>query len=75
MEGWVKIFIKEKQRALIRRKFIDITWTFFHTSLTFSRITTQYNEVGSSGSIVSDYGLDDRAIDVLSPAEAKGFFL
>jgi hypothetical protein len=29
----------------------------------------------SSGSIVSDYGLDDRAIEVLSPAEAKGFFL
>jgi hypothetical protein len=30
---------------------------------------------GSSGSIVSDYGLDDRAIEVRSPAEAKGFFL
>jgi hypothetical protein len=27
----------------------------------------------SSGSIVSDYGLDDRAIDVRSPAEAKDF--
>jgi hypothetical protein len=26
-------------------------------------------------SIVSDYGLDDRAIDVRSPEEAKGFFL
>jgi hypothetical protein len=32
-------------------------------------------EPGSSGSIVSDYGLDDRAIEVRSPAEAKGFFL
>jgi hypothetical protein len=30
---------------------------------------------GSSGSIVSDYGLDDRAIGVLSPAGGKGFFL
>jgi hypothetical protein len=30
---------------------------------------------GSSGSIVSDYGLDDRVIEVQSPAEAKGFFL
>jgi hypothetical protein len=30
---------------------------------------------GSSVSIVSGYGLDDRAIDVRSPAEAKGFFL
>jgi hypothetical protein len=28
---------------------------------------------GSSGSIVSDYGLDDRAIQVRSPAEAKYF--
>jgi hypothetical protein len=28
----------------------------------------------SSGSIVSDYGLDDRAIQVRSPAEAKYFF-
>jgi hypothetical protein len=28
---------------------------------------------GSSGSIVSDYGLDDRAIEVRSPAEAKDF--
>jgi hypothetical protein len=26
---------------------------------------------GSSGSIVSDYGLDDRAIEVRSPAGAK----
>jgi hypothetical protein len=29
----------------------------------------------SSGSTVSDYGLDDRAIGVRSPAGAKGFFL
>jgi hypothetical protein len=28
---------------------------------------------GSSVSIVSDYGLDDRAIEVPSPAEAKDF--
>jgi hypothetical protein len=27
----------------------------------------------SSGSIVSDYGLDDRAIGIRSPAEAKDF--
>jgi hypothetical protein len=30
-------------------------------------------EPGSSGSIVSDYGLDDRAIGVRSPARAKDF--
>jgi hypothetical protein len=29
----------------------------------------------SSVSVVSDYGLDDRAIEVRSLAEAKGFFL
>jgi hypothetical protein len=28
-----------------------------------------------SVSIVSGYGLDDRAIEVRTPAEAKGFFL
>jgi hypothetical protein len=31
------------------------------------------NKPGSSVSIVSGYGLDDRAIEVRSPAEAKGF--
>jgi hypothetical protein len=35
----------------------------------------QVGEPGSSVSIVSGYGLDDRAIEVRSPAEAKGFFL
>jgi hypothetical protein len=30
-------------------------------------------EPGSSGSIVSDYGLDDRAIEVRSPAGEKDF--
>jgi hypothetical protein len=30
-------------------------------------------EPGSSGSVVSDYGLDDRAIGVRSPAGAKDF--
>jgi hypothetical protein len=32
-----------------------------------------YGELGSSVSIVSGYGLDDQAIEVRSPAEAKGF--
>jgi hypothetical protein len=30
-------------------------------------------ELGSSVSIVSGYGLDDQAIEVQTPAEAKGF--
>jgi hypothetical protein len=32
-------------------------------------------EQGSSVSIVSGYGLDDRTIEVRSPTETKGFFL
>jgi hypothetical protein len=34
-----------------------------------------YGEPGSSVAIVSDYGLDDRTIEIRSPAEAKGVFL
>jgi hypothetical protein len=33
------------------------------------------SEPGSIVNIVSGYGLDDQAIRVRSPAEAKGFFL
>jgi hypothetical protein len=35
----------------------------------------RYDKPGSSVSIVSGYRLDDRVIEVRSPAEAKGFFL
>jgi hypothetical protein len=42
------------------------------TSKIKSAISLTY-EPGSSGSIVSDYGLDDRAIEVPSPAGAKDF--
>jgi hypothetical protein len=35
----------------------------------------EIDELGSSDNIVSGYGLDDRAIEVRTPAEAKGFFL
>jgi hypothetical protein len=35
------------------------------------RWLSDYEEPGSSGSIVSDYGLDDRAIGVRSQAGAK----
>jgi hypothetical protein len=34
-----------------------------------------HGEPGRSVSIVSGYGLDSRAIEVQTPAEAKGFFL
>jgi hypothetical protein len=47
-----------------------------HTHQESSQLTTaSARSRVSSGSIVSDLGLDDRAIGVLSPAEAKGFFL
>jgi hypothetical protein len=36
--------------------------------------TPIYGEPGSSVSIVSGYGLDDRATEVRSPEKAKGFF-
>jgi hypothetical protein len=42
---------------------------------TLSLIYFKKREPGSSVSIVSGYGLDDRAIEVRTPAEAKGFFL
>jgi hypothetical protein len=40
----------------------------------FGLLTPCYFEPGSSGSIVSDYGLEDRAIEVRSPAEADDFY-
>jgi hypothetical protein len=39
----------------------------------FVGLTTSLMEPGSSGSIVSDYGLDDRPIGVRSPAGANDF--
>jgi hypothetical protein len=41
----------------------------------FRKVVVNNREPGSSVSIVSGYGLDDRAIDVRSPATAKGFLL
>jgi hypothetical protein len=35
----------------------------------------RYASISLAVSIVSGYGLDDREIEVRSPAEAKGFFL
>jgi hypothetical protein len=42
-------------------------------SIVFTYVTAGYRSRGSSGSIVSGYGLDDRAIGVRSPARAKDF--
>jgi hypothetical protein len=43
--------------------------------MNFAHVAQGICQPGSSVSIVSGYGLDDRAIEVRSPAEAKGFFL
>jgi hypothetical protein len=40
----------------------------------FPMVTLLALEPGSSVSIVSGYGLDDQAIEVRSPAEARDFF-
>jgi hypothetical protein len=45
-----------------------------HTSAEYLQlVVNRKEESGSSGSIVSDDGLDDRATEVRSPAEAKDF--
>jgi hypothetical protein len=51
---------------------IQIKGVFLHI---FTEIINMIRELGSSVSILSGYGLDDRAIEVRSPAEAKEFFL
>jgi hypothetical protein len=43
--------------------------------MAFMLSTHHHGQPGSSVSIVSGYGLDDRAIEVRSPAEARGYFL
>jgi hypothetical protein len=46
-------------------------YSVFHFVMACSYIVSRVSSV----SIVSGYGLDDRAIEVRSPAAAKGFFL
>jgi hypothetical protein len=49
-------------------------WTSGNTTILFTDYKLFLREPGSSVSIVSGYGLNDRAIEVRSPTEAKGFF-
>jgi hypothetical protein len=44
-----------------------------HVNIYYTAILNLYREPGSSGGIVSDYGLEYRAIGVRSPAGAKDF--
>jgi hypothetical protein len=41
----------------------------------YNLCSSTHSQPGSSVSEVPVYGLDDRTIEVRSPAEAKGFFL
>jgi hypothetical protein len=50
-------------------------WSATGVPLIFITDYFKYCKPVSSVSIVSDYGLDDRAIEVRFPAQAKGFFL
>jgi hypothetical protein len=51
------------------RWMVSITFQFLYT-----QVLTGKGSRGNSASIVSDYGLDDPAIEVRSPAEAKRIF-
>jgi hypothetical protein len=69
--------------AFFRHSIFSCHWksVIIHTTnkictlhqIVFSYVTTANRSRISSGSIVSDYGLDDRAIGVRSPAGAKDF--
>jgi hypothetical protein len=52
-----------------RRKFLCSS----PEDINLNKLLLENEEPGSSGSIVSDYGLDDRAIGVRFPAEANNF--
>jgi hypothetical protein len=56
-------------------RFMKFSFTPFPGLLKIKARTVKYCEPGSSVGTVSDYGLDDRAIEVRSPAETKGLFL
>jgi hypothetical protein len=45
-----------------------------YLALPFIEVTSLARSRGSSGSIVSDYGLDDRVIEVRSPTGAENFY-
>jgi uncharacterized membrane protein YvbJ len=66
-ENWVIIFITCTETD---RYEVTLHRPSELTSVRFNR-----GEPGSSGSIVSAYGLDDRAIEVRYPEEEKGLFL
>jgi hypothetical protein len=84
--GPVAVSWEHDHEPLVPQKAENLTsWTYMlllasqeknlsHSVSPITRNSTQaVRSRVSSGSIVSDYGLDDRAIGVRSPAEAKDF--
>jgi hypothetical protein len=65
----IRYIARYRTPALVQSFEVGVRSTVIYWSLGINR------EQGSSVSIVPGYGLDDRAIEVRSPAEAKGFFL
>jgi hypothetical protein len=64
MKFWIT---RKRHQSKVNCKFVLI-WNLFQYCLICC--IYQYRSQGSSGSVGSDYGLDDRAIRVWSPAEA-----
>jgi hypothetical protein len=67
--GEHRIVFSLKEHNAATEAASSITKPDFQTGMCFRQSQV------SSVSIVSDYGLDDQAIKVRSPAEVKGFFL
>jgi hypothetical protein len=64
--------LRNEQTVLILSSLLYTRISFKGKYLT---VNIKQGSRGSSVSIVSDYGLDDQAIEFRSRAEAKGFFL
>jgi hypothetical protein len=63
-----------KKRSSLLSQYLTLSHKSFISHLLIN-ISYHFTEPGSTVSIVSGYGLDDRVIEVRSPAETKGFFL
>jgi hypothetical protein len=73
---WVSAFLKLAvafNRDCLENSLLINRYTTQNIYIT--SVTTFSASLGSSVSIVSGYGLDERAIEVRSPADARGFFL
>jgi hypothetical protein len=81
-DRFTKWFINQKNRFSYKQLLLyffacnKISWYVkFLFTFTVTRYECSYSEPGSSFGTVSGYELDDRAIELRSPTEAKRFFL